>query len=223
MGLPTSMHLFEYTARCCCWARHHLAGRLLLPALRHCIGPCSYPPHPAAHALPQTPRCRYKKHAGLDCYPPLQIMFAAKTTNRGKLDSHCWFFDGFAYLLQPDFCVLFDAGELAQGGHAADPGIPPRGWHARTRAGLLDIQPHLPCLPPTPLAAGTKPMPFALRNTYAHFKRNPWCGGLTGELRVERPYRNFLTSVQYMEWKVGQTGHGVTGWRCCTRVPGLHA
>lgn len=38
-------------------------------------------------------------------------MFAAKTTNRGKLDSHCWFFDGFAYLLQPDFCVLFDAGE----------------------------------------------------------------------------------------------------------------
>lgn len=45
-------------------------------------------------------------------------------------------------------------------------------------------------------------MPFALRNTYAHFKRNPWCGGLTGELRVERPYRNFLTSVQYMEWKV---------------------
>jgi chitin synthase len=45
-------------------------------------------------------------------------------------------------------------------------------------------------------------MPFALRNTYAHFKRNPYCGGLTGELRVERPYRNFLTSVQYMEWKV---------------------
>ena len=45
-------------------------------------------------------------------------------------------------------------------------------------------------------------MPFALRNIYAHFKRNPYCGGLTGELRVERPYRNFLTSVQYMEWKV---------------------
>lgn len=37
-------------------------------------------------------------------------MLATKTSNRGKLDSHCWFFDGFAYLLQPDFCVLFDAG-----------------------------------------------------------------------------------------------------------------
>jgi cellulose synthase/poly-beta-1,6-N-acetylglucosamine synthase-like glycosyltransferase len=40
-------------------------------------------------------------------------MFASKTTNRGKLDSHCWFFDGFAYLLQPDYCVLFDAGGCA--------------------------------------------------------------------------------------------------------------
>jgi chitin synthase len=57
------------------------------------------------------PPCRIKKHAGLDCYPPLQIMYATKTTNRGKLDSHCWFFDGFAYLLQPDYCVLFDAGK----------------------------------------------------------------------------------------------------------------
>ncbi len=56
-------------------------------------------------------------------------------------------------------------------------------------------------------------MPFALRNTYAHFKRNPWCGGLTGELRVERPYRNFLTSVQYMEWKVGcGVAADVKGW-----------
>ncbi|GAB4813424.1 hypothetical protein N2152v2_000470 [Parachlorella kessleri] len=115
VGLPVSMHLFEYTAR-------------------------------------------YKKHAGLDCYPPLQVVFASKTTNRGKLDSHCWFFDGFAYLLQPEICVLFDAG--------------------------------------------TKPMPMAMRNCYAHFRRNPYCGALTGELIVERPYRNFLTTVQFMEWKV---------------------
>ena len=61
-------------------------------------------------------------------------------------------------------------------------------------------------------------MPFALRNTYAHFKRNPYCGGLTGELRVERPYRNFLTSVQYMEWKVryglGGTAGGCWAGRC---------
>ena len=27
-------------------------------------------------------------------------------------------------------------------------------------------------------------------------------GALTGELRVERPYRTFLTAVQFCEWKV---------------------
>jgi hypothetical protein len=54
---------------------------------------------------------RFKKYAGLDNYPPLQIMFATKGKNKGKLDSHCWYFDAFCYLLQPEYCVLFDAGE----------------------------------------------------------------------------------------------------------------
>lgn len=67
LGAPTTLHLFEYTAR-------------------------------------------FKKYAGLDNYPPLQIMFATKGKNKGKLDSHCWYFDAFCYLLQPEYCVLFDAG-----------------------------------------------------------------------------------------------------------------
>lgn len=54
--------------------------------------------------------CRYKKHAGIENYPPMQIIFAAKVRNKGKLDSHCWFFDGLAYMLQPEYCILFDAG-----------------------------------------------------------------------------------------------------------------
>lgn len=101
---------------------------------------------------------RFKKHAGLDCYPPLQIMYASKAENKGKLDSHCWYFDAFARHLQPEFCVLFDAG--------------------------------------------TRPLPNALKSLYAHFRRYPDCGGATGDLSVERPYRNFITSVQFMEWKV---------------------
>lgn len=40
-------------------------------------------------------------------------MFATKGKNKGKLDSHCWFFDAFCYMLQPEYCVLFDAGEAA--------------------------------------------------------------------------------------------------------------
>jgi cellulose synthase/poly-beta-1,6-N-acetylglucosamine synthase-like glycosyltransferase len=55
-------------------------------------------------------RCRYKKHAGIENYPPMQIIFATKVKNKGKLDSHCWYFDGLAYLLQPEYCILFDAG-----------------------------------------------------------------------------------------------------------------
>ena len=38
-------------------------------------------------------------------------MFATKGKNKGKLDSHCWYFDAFCYMLQPEFCVMFDAGE----------------------------------------------------------------------------------------------------------------
>ena len=187
---------------------------------------CTQPGHCCPHTISCTCplRCRYKKHAGLDCYPPLQIVFATKTTNRGKLDSHCWFFDGFAYLLQPEICVLFDAGAWAAGAGAAPSGrggraagcavlhaAAPRDLqepgrlrcHSSAAASQL-LTPARPVPPPPimPIAAGTKPMPMALRNCYAHFRRNPFCGALTGELRVERPYRNFLTTVQFMEWKV---------------------
>lgn len=101
---------------------------------------------------------RYKKHAGIENYPPLQVIFATKTTNKGKLDSHCWYFDAFAYLIQPEYCVLFDAG--------------------------------------------TRPMPTALKAVCTHFQRYPNVGALTGELRVERPYKSYLASVQFCEWKV---------------------
>jgi chitin synthase len=35
-----------------------------------------------------------------------------------------------------------------------------------------------------------------------HFQRYPNVGALTGELTVQRPYRTFLTAVQFCEWKV---------------------
>ena len=43
-------------------------------------------------------------------YKPLQLIFAVKEENAGKLDSHLWFFDAFADSLQPDFCFLIDVG-----------------------------------------------------------------------------------------------------------------
>jgi hypothetical protein len=58
------------------------------------------------------------------------MIFATKTGNKGKLDSHCWYFDAFAYMLQPDYCILFDAGEQhrqrsAHLQHAAQPTMSP--------------------------------------------------------------------------------------------------
>ena len=58
--------------------------------------------HPLAHPLSSSshPRAPYptprsfKKYAGLDNYPPLQVLFATKGKNKGKLDSHCWCADG---------------------------------------------------------------------------------------------------------------------------------
>jgi chitin synthase len=45
-------------------------------------------------------------------------------------------------------------------------------------------------------------MPTALKAVCTHFQRYPNVGALTGELKVERPYRTFLASVQFCEWKV---------------------
>ena len=50
--------------------------------------------------------------------------------------------------------------------------------------------------------AGTKPLPAALKSVATHFQRYPSVGALTGELTVQRPYRTFLTAVQFCEWKV---------------------
>ena len=44
--------------------------------------------------------------------PPLQIVFALKEHNAGKLDSHLWFYHGFARQVQPEYTVLIDVGTL---------------------------------------------------------------------------------------------------------------
>ncbi|CEO96367.1 unnamed protein product (mitochondrion) [Plasmodiophora brassicae] len=44
--------------------------------------------------------------------PPLQTIFAIKERNAGKLNSHLWFFEGFAYVMQPRFTFLLDVGTI---------------------------------------------------------------------------------------------------------------
>jgi len=47
-------------------------------------------------------------------YQPMQVIFAMKERNGGKLDSHDWFFNAFTEQLQAKFCVLLDVGTIPQ-------------------------------------------------------------------------------------------------------------
>jgi len=39
-------------------------------------------------------------------FPPLQLMFALKEHNSGKIDSHWWFFEAFSMSLRPEYCLV---------------------------------------------------------------------------------------------------------------------
>ncbi|PUU74955.1 chitin synthase-domain-containing protein [Tuber borchii] len=44
------------------------------------------------------------------CLPPVQMMFCLKQKNSKKINSHRWLFNAFGRLLNPEVCVLLDAG-----------------------------------------------------------------------------------------------------------------
>jgi cellulose synthase/poly-beta-1,6-N-acetylglucosamine synthase-like glycosyltransferase len=39
-------------------------------------------------------------------YPPMQVMFALKEKNAGKINSHWWFYMAFASVIKPDYCFV---------------------------------------------------------------------------------------------------------------------
>ena len=43
---------------------------------------------------------------------PVQIIFCLKEKNQKKINSHRWFFNAFAPILQPNVCVLLDVGTM---------------------------------------------------------------------------------------------------------------
>ncbi|KAE9029746.1 Chitin synthase [Phytophthora rubi] len=45
-------------------------------------------------------------------YPPIQLMYALKEKNAGKLNSHLWFFNAFSEQLLPTYTVLVDVGTI---------------------------------------------------------------------------------------------------------------
>ncbi|KAA0168994.1 hypothetical protein FNF31_00155 [Cafeteria roenbergensis] len=47
-----------------------------------------------------------------DYYPSMQVIFAAKEKNGGKLNSHLWAFSAFTRQFQPEFLLLLDVGTM---------------------------------------------------------------------------------------------------------------
>lgn len=45
-------------------------------------------------------------------YPPIQLIYALKENNGGKLNSHLWFFNAFSEQLLPTYTVLIDVGTV---------------------------------------------------------------------------------------------------------------
>ena len=43
---------------------------------------------------------------------PIDVHFLIKHKNRGKIESHLWFFKGFCTKLNPKFCFIVDAGTV---------------------------------------------------------------------------------------------------------------
>lgn len=48
----------------------------------------------------------------LDEIPPINFFFCAKHENRGKIESHLWFFKGFCSYVQPKYCQMIDIGTI---------------------------------------------------------------------------------------------------------------
>ncbi|KAL1923589.1 uncharacterized protein VTP21DRAFT_8569 [Calcarisporiella thermophila] len=49
-------------------------------------------------------------HGSDKCAVPVQVLFCLKEQNKKKLNSHRWFFNAFAPLLNPHVCILLDVG-----------------------------------------------------------------------------------------------------------------
>jgi len=53
-----------------------------------------------------------KSRTTREYFPSMQVVFAAKEKNGGKLNSHLWAFSAFARQFQPEFLLLLDVGTM---------------------------------------------------------------------------------------------------------------
>jgi len=54
--------------------------------------------------------CRPHEDNGGTTFPPVQMIFCLKQKNSKKINSHRWLFNAFGRILNPEVCILLDAG-----------------------------------------------------------------------------------------------------------------
>lgn len=54
--------------------------------------------------------CRPQEDNGGTTFPPVQMIFCLKQKNSKKINSHRWLFNAFGRILNPEVCILLDAG-----------------------------------------------------------------------------------------------------------------
>ena len=59
---------------------------------------------------PNQQLCRPHDDGGSTTFPPVQMLFCLKQKNSKKINSHRWLFTGFGRILNPEVCILIDAG-----------------------------------------------------------------------------------------------------------------
>ena len=66
---------------------------------------------------PNQQLCRPHEDGGSTTFPPVQMIFCLKQKNSKKINSHRWLFTAFGRILNPEVCILIDAG--TKPGHKA--------------------------------------------------------------------------------------------------------
>jgi len=63
---------------------------------------------------PSQQLCRPQEDGGNTTFPPVQMLFCLKQKNAKKINSHRWLFTAFGRILNPEVCILLDAGTKPQ-------------------------------------------------------------------------------------------------------------
>ena len=145
--------------------------------------------------------CQLSKHSSQrEYFLPMQLIFAMKEKNGGKLNSHLWFFSAFCKQVKPEYVLVRTPRAPPPPSAYEKSSSLPRA-RITIAAQLLDV--------------GTVPRERAVTKLVHNLDANPQLGGVCGEIAVkDARYYNLLESAQVFEYKISH----VMDKGVCSRV-----